>query len=273
MNARQILERAEFSELQPRKVEHERPPGLWCSFAQVNVQQQESTLLLESQSITNPPPWYKIIGAVPPSEILTRPQPTQLRDQHMGKKARKPSKMFKPHNIRYEEDELREQFYSDHPWELARPRIVLENDGKDGQRCDWSSLRQRGRPLDGESVVQRQLWLLHNAPELTPEHVYDIARKEFYELRHEEEVERRVAKEEAMYTGAYFGKSALKVGMELEDETYEGWKVWATKEYETMVQQREAAYTGIGTANEDDGLVPGETEEAVEDVDPVPAAV
>lgn len=59
---------------------------------------------------------------------------------------------------------------------------------------------------------------------------YDQARKEFYSLRHEEEVERRIAKEEAGYVGAYFGKSRLEVGMELEDKEYDRWKSWAEAE-------------------------------------------
>ena len=80
---------------------------------------------------------------------------------------------------------------------------------------------------------------------------YDIARKEFYALRHEEEVERRVAREEALWTGAYFGKSALEVGMELEDKTYESWKAWAMREAETIDLQRNAAYTGLGPTTEE----------------------
>jgi small subunit ribosomal protein S23 len=88
---------------------------------------------------------------------------------------------------------------------------------------------------------------------MTNAQAYDVARKEFYALRQEEEVERRVAKEEALAVGAYFGKSALEVGMELEDKTYEAWKEWATKEVEAIERQRDAAYTGVGTANEDDG--------------------
>jgi small subunit ribosomal protein S23 len=88
---------------------------------------------------------------------------------------------------------------------------------------------------------------------MTQAQAYDIARKEFYALRQEEEVERRVAKEEALWVGAYFGKSVLEVGAELEDKTYESWKAWATKEIEAIERQRDAAYTGVGTANEDDG--------------------
>jgi small subunit ribosomal protein S23 len=83
---------------------------------------------------------------------------------------------------------------------------------------------------------------------------YDVARKEFYALRHEEEVERRIAREEALWTGAYFGKSALEVGMELEDKIYESWKAWATKEAEAIDLQRNAAYTGMGTGSEEEEL-------------------
>lgn len=89
---------------------------------------------------------------------------------------------------------------------------------------------------------------------MTSSQAYDIARKEFYALRHEEEVERRIAKEEAMWTGAYFWKGVLEVGMELEDKTYESWKAWATKEVEALDRQRDSAYTGIGTSTEDDGV-------------------
>ena len=58
--------------------------------------------------------------------------------------------MFKPLPIRYEEDDLRSVFFSDHPWELARPRVVLEDGGRDWEGDDWSHIRQKGRGLSGE---------------------------------------------------------------------------------------------------------------------------
>lgn len=122
-----------------------------------------ATLLLESQSISQAPPWYKTIGSIPPSEILTRTQPPQHQETNSKVRTRKPSKMFKPQPIEYEEDRLRREFYSDHPWELARPRIVLENDGRDGQRCDWSRIQQPGRPLNGERCGSSSYVLQVNA--------------------------------------------------------------------------------------------------------------
>lgn len=108
-----------------------------------------------------PPPWYRTIGAIPPAEIMTRTQSIQHRDTYRSKRVRKPSKMFKPTSIEYPEDRLRKEFYLDHPWELARPRIVLEDDGKDGQKCDWSRIRQPGKPLNGERCGHSILQVLH----------------------------------------------------------------------------------------------------------------
>jgi len=208
---------------------------------------QTATQALETKALKTVPPWYTTVGSVPPGEILTRTQPVQHRDVPRKSRTKKPSKMFKPQPLTYEEDKLRQNFFGDHPWELARPRIVLEEDGKDGQRCDWSRIQQPGRQLNGESVIQRQLWLLHNVPGMTSAKAYDQARKEFYSIRHEEDIERRIAKEEALSTGAYFGKSILEIGMELEDQAYESWKQWATKEIQVIEQQRSAAYTGVDT--------------------------
>jgi small subunit ribosomal protein S23 len=85
-----------------------------------------------------------------------------------------------------------------------------------------------------------------NHENLNKEQAYDKARKEFYALRQEEDVGRRVALEEARYVGAYFGKNSLQVGMELENKTYEQWKQAAQV---TMVKEelkRNEAYESFG---------------------------
>lgn len=101
------------------------------------------------QNAAVPPPWYNIMQSVPPSETLIRTLP--IRHRTPNPKAKKPKNLFRPQRINYLEDALRTTFYKDHPWELARPRIILELDGKDHQRCDWSKgLQQPGIPLTGE---------------------------------------------------------------------------------------------------------------------------
>lgn len=76
-----------------------------------------------------------------------------------------------------------------------------------------------------------------------------------------------------MSTGAYFGKSALDIGMELEDKEYERWKEWATKEVVLAEQRQAAMYTG-GVENGEMGVDsnPAEYEAAIEEVsDEIPA--
>ncbi|UNI24657.1 mitochondrial ribosomal small subunit component [Purpureocillium takamizusanense] len=209
------------------------------------------------------PPWYQVMTSVPPAETLVRN--VTPRHRMPDPKSTRPKKLYRPQRIVYVEDALRTDFYKDHPWELARPRIVLELDGKDHQLCDWSKgLRQPGMPLSGECVIQRQLWLMQNE-KMSKRKAYDVVRREFYRLRQAEEIEKRVAIEEARHVGAYFGKSRLDVGMQLEDQEFENWKIWAGK----MTAEREAkANAEVATFEmEDDAETETETETASEDAE------
>jgi len=67
----------------------------------------------------------------------------------------------------------------------------------------------------------------------TKDEAYDMARREFYALRQQEDIERRIAVEEARMVGAYFGKNMLQVGVELEGKMWESWKEFATKSLTT----------------------------------------
>ena len=102
--------------------------------------------LVDTKRNPNLPQWYNIVGNIPPSEILTRP----LQRIPRPKKTKKPSRMFQPMPIVYPEDKLRSDFFGDHPWELARPRIIVEDSGNDAKGYDWSSIVQPGKQLDGE---------------------------------------------------------------------------------------------------------------------------
>jgi small subunit ribosomal protein S23 len=93
------------------------------------------------------------------------------------------------------------------------------------------------------SVVQRQLWLLNNVPNMTKTAAYDTARREFYQLRLKEEIAQRVAAEEAEAYGAEFGPRMVEVGRKLEDGVYENWKTWA-KAQAQVLDQKQAAFVG-----------------------------
>jgi small subunit ribosomal protein S23 len=218
------------------------------------------------------PVWLDVTADIPPAQIFTRQQPVQhpltkmraktisppsnsedqlpsrtaieittIKPRHTRKRA---SRVFQPVHIRYEEDEFRKQFYNDHPWELARPRVVLETSGDNSSHRDYSrNVRSPNAPLNGESVVQRQLHLLHNVPDITDSQAYDIARKEFYAHRLREDIERRVAAEEAEAVGAVFGQNVNQRSIELENNMYDDWERWS-RQTAMHNMQKSAAFAG-----------------------------
>ncbi|KAJ5542188.1 hypothetical protein N7535_004611 [Penicillium sp. DV-2018c] len=216
------------------------------------------------------PQWVSVVGEIPPAETLIRTRAPQHQLVHQRVKTvpgsskpqvvfevqekrikpKKASRLFQPVALKYEEDQLRSKFFRDHPWELARPRVLLESTGKDFEHYDWSRIQQPGKRLDGESVVQRQLWLLNNVPDMTESTAYDIARREFYRLRLQEDIQRRVAAEEAEAYGAEFGPSYMEIGMQLEDEQYDNWITWARSAAQFQ-DQRHAALIGAPDLGED----------------------
>ncbi|KAF8469067.1 mitochondrial ribosomal protein S25 [Kalaharituber pfeilii] len=241
---------------------------------------QIASKMLESGRLQEEPAWYRVVGAMPPTTSLVRPLPVRMRplqpvNTKRAKKAK--SNTFRPQEIVYPEDKLRTQFYKDHPWELARPRVVLENDGNDHKNYDWSQLRQPGRQLDGESVIQHQLWLLNSNPYLTTRQAYDIARKKFYQLRLQEDIERRIATEEALAVGAVFDKSYFDIVFEREGQVLQDWKTKAAQDLALRKHKRNAAYSstslGEDAAAQVEGAAAEGTETAETDVPPVAAAV
>jgi small subunit ribosomal protein S23 len=100
-----------------------------------------ANLALETKRISTPPVWHQVVQDIPPPPRLNRP--VKHRSRYGYNK-------FKPERIAYPEDELRSEFFSDHPWELARPRVVLEDSGNDHKDYNWSELEQDGKRIDGE---------------------------------------------------------------------------------------------------------------------------
>lgn len=102
---------------------------------------------------------------------------------------------------------------------------------------------------------------------MTKSAAYDIARREFYHLRLQEDVERRVAQEEARATGAVFGPTMNEIGMELENQEYERWKEWSEKEAQIQ-SQKTAAFVGNSNPTEE----PAAEAVAEPEVEPAPEA-
>lgn len=158
--------------------------------------------------------------------------------------------LFTPHKIEYFEDNIRTLFYQQHPWELARPKLVVETDGKDSQRQDWSRLDQLSKRLDGESVVQHTLYLLKNDPEFKNSEswlpAYEKARAKYYRLRIREDTRTQVAIEEANLFGAVFGKTEIEKGYDVEEKYIKKWRKEAIEE--TKIKSARNAAPGAGNA-------------------------
>lgn len=118
-----------------------------------------------------PPVWLSVVQAIPPGpsvirsqnpeanlsgqteleqSLLSKPQ-QKHRLRHSEKHLRTPPP--RPRAIVYPEDKLRRQFFKDHPFELSRPKVLVEND-LGINRTDFSKLMLDGMhpsQIDGEA--------------------------------------------------------------------------------------------------------------------------
>ncbi|KAI9731783.1 MAG: mitochondrial ribosomal small subunit component [Cirrosporium novae-zelandiae] len=278
------------------------------NFSPLRVSQATQNLLTASK-IPRLPDWHTVVRETPPSQPLIRTQPlahpvSRIRlqtvvgpngEKHVSEvdigddsetasvyrdpnahrkkgsrpKARKPSKLFQPVDIKYEEDELRKEFYRDHPWELARPRVLLEDDGNDRAKEDWNHIEQTTRKVDGESVIQRTLHLLQTVPDITPSEALNKARRELYQARLKSHIEAQIAQSEALYVGAHFGLSTIDISADLERKEYEKWETWASSQVDELERRKKEMYTDfavVKTVSAEEELEPGE-EKRMEDLD------
>lgn len=248
----------------------------------IEVAQRTSYLLQAGKSgrkpqpALHPPAWFKVITAHPPTANLIQ-KPINLKmyqdkgsvGKSLGKRRRdffethvKPKHstsgrhLYKVQTIKYFEDQIRALFFKQHPWELARPKLLIENDGNDASKYNWKSIDQPLKALDGESVVQRTLYIL-DSPEFRASRwtaefektlnsksksycesqfrsrfwteAYDQARLEFYRLRIREEAQVQVANEEALMYGSVFYKSHTEYGIDNEAKHIKQWSIDAIK--------------------------------------------
>ncbi|OBA19935.1 mitochondrial ribosomal protein [Metschnikowia bicuspidata var. bicuspidata NRRL YB-4993] len=222
--------------------------------------------------IRDKPAWYDAVAAVPPTFNMEKlPKnlgPNQLQDpmeqlwKEQGgyiktrasapERAQKNNFVSRVPKLQFLEDQLRDVFYHQHPWEFSRPKTLIENDGDDQAKCDWSRMLQLNKPLDGESVVQRTLWLLQDSKQQQKEktlfEAYDQARFEFYQLRMAEEMNSVVSKEESLMFGAHFASSNLQWGVQKEQETIDRWAKIGEKRTKIREASRSKASASAGIA-------------------------
>ncbi|CCH41501.1 37S ribosomal protein S25, mitochondrial [Wickerhamomyces ciferrii] len=236
----------------------------------VNVLEKTSEYL-RAGLVDKQPAWYNVVGQTPPiknfirqprfehpikEKVVTPPKKGDINFNGRKTKLYKTSHheqkrdVYNIPKLKFVEDQLRQLFYEQHPWELARPRILLENTGEDIKNQDWSSIIQINKPLDGESVVQRTLYLLNNTKGLDFKKAYDTARHEYYRVRIQLQIEEQVAKEQNEMFGAGYDLSLFESGVEKEQAVIDKWKqdaVEGTQLMEAKNVSPQAAWSGEST--------------------------
>jgi small subunit ribosomal protein S23 len=108
---------------------------------------KQAKQLMDVGLLKTEPIWYQPILTTPPMTDLSR-KPAQEHFLRPWNRAND-NRRIQPISQGLAE-QVRTRFYKEHPWELARPRVVVEEDGADYVREEWSSMEQVAKPLDGE---------------------------------------------------------------------------------------------------------------------------
>lgn len=127
---------------------------------------KQAARLLRSKYIKDEPAWYQAVLAYPPIPLPSRAPPsrstydlpptsTNSRKNIKNRKYGTPQ----PLPVTYLEDDVRRQFFRDHPFESFRPQSLVEAGGVADEHPiigrEWTRLRQRGRNPSSEEYVFR----------------------------------------------------------------------------------------------------------------------
>ncbi|KAI5477063.1 mitochondrial ribosomal protein subunit Rsm25 [Pseudohyphozyma bogoriensis] len=162
-------------------------------------------------------------AALDAGEVLTAEQKMHLDNPVKYSRPTKSSKMPLP--IVFKEDEIREQFFRDHPFEAYRPihlaegEQVVEDKGPTGE--EWTELVQRSKVPTAEDAIAFTLHL-HTTFALPLPAAYQTALSQFRTLRAEHETATRSAVLEAQAHGAIFF-TEIQHGLDLEEKALDQW--------------------------------------------------
>jgi small subunit ribosomal protein S23 len=124
--------------------------------------------LMRADYLKKEPVWYNAVLEYPPLPLPPKAPPSRT-SYDLPTKQSSPfhAQKLRPLTIKYIEDDIRRQFFRDHPFEAFRPVTLVENAGVEDLRLDgkaWTRLRQRGRnPSPEEYVLTHDVFhlLLH----------------------------------------------------------------------------------------------------------------
>jgi small subunit ribosomal protein S23 len=120
---------------------------------------QQASRLLRSNYLQQEPAWYKAVLENPPLPLPPRKALARTQyDLPPSNRAKLKPHGHRPLPIFYVEDDVRRQFFRDHPFEAWRPMTLVEGgrvaDEHPIQGATWTRLSQRGRNPSADECVR-----------------------------------------------------------------------------------------------------------------------
>ncbi|KAI0332032.1 hypothetical protein GY45DRAFT_1321589 [Cubamyces sp. BRFM 1775] len=201
------------------------------------VHKQASRLLREGY-IHREPAWFRAVLDHPPLPLPAREPPSRTRfDAPEDVALTRPSSSTKirPLPIEYVEDQVRKQFFRDHPFEAFREKSIVEGATIESEHpirgAQWTRLRQRTRNPSPEDAIRYavNLYEHHQKPqsEAGEHHIkslseaYASAVAQFRSLRSEITIARQIALNEAEHYGIEFGPSQTEITSKKESKAFD----------------------------------------------------
>jgi small subunit ribosomal protein S23 len=204
--------------------------------------------LMRAGYLKHEPAWYKAVLDYPPLTLPPKAPPSRssydLPPDTPSSIPKRRVPRSRPLPIQYIEDDIRRQFFRDHPFETYRPVTLVENAGVEDTRLNgeaWTRLRQRGRNPSPEeydlslycanipslgvffpSCIRFAINLYeHHEVPLTM--AYSRAVAQFRSLRSEHHVATTVAVLEAEAYGSSLGPTEIERGFMQERKRLDTW--------------------------------------------------
>ncbi|KAI0375244.1 hypothetical protein BV20DRAFT_960340 [Pilatotrama ljubarskyi] len=193
------------------------------------VHKQASRLLREGY-IQREPAWYRAVLDNPPLPLPAREPPSRTRfdvPEEVPLTRPSNSKKIQPLPVHYIEDQLRKQFFRDHPFEAFREKSLVEGATVESEHPirgkEWKRLRQRGRNPSPEDAI-RYAVNLYEHHDMSLSDAYASAVAQFRSLRSEITIARQVALAEAEQLGVEFGPSQTEITFMKENKALATWR-------------------------------------------------
>ncbi|KII94180.1 hypothetical protein PLICRDRAFT_88440 [Plicaturopsis crispa FD-325 SS-3] len=177
------------------------------------------------------PVWYQAVIDNPPLPLPARRPPARTEyDTPSYAQKDSPSKLREPRPlpVAYVEDDLRRQFFRDHPFETFRPAVLVEGATVEDEHPirgpKWLRLRQRGRNPKPEDAIRFALNLYEHQKDVSLSVAYKIAVAQFRALRSEHHIASITAAMEAEMYSAEFGPTVTEEMYQAERKALEAWK-------------------------------------------------